>query len=68
MWELVTDWDAIASTPLADATASLLEFADDCMLLVRVSEDCSGDLVQESSVQSMGIGSQSAASEVKSKQ
>ncbi len=62
MWELLTDWDAIASAPLDDSTVLLLEFADGFMLLVCASEESSGDSEQESLVQSMDIGNQSSAS------
>jgi hypothetical protein len=62
MWEIVTDWDDIASAQVDVSTGLLLEFADGFILLVCASEESSGDLVQESSAQLMDIGNQSSAS------
>ncbi len=66
MWELLMDWDAIASAPLGESTVYLLEFADDCIVLVCASGESSGDSEQESSAQLMDIGNQCLVSEAES--
>jgi hypothetical protein len=65
MWELLSDWESIASAQLGESTVLVLEFSDDCMLLVAANEESSGGLEQEFSSQLMDTGSQFLESEVK---
>ncbi len=51
MWEVFQDWKSIALVPLGESQVYCLEFADEPMLLVPVSEDSSGDLKQQSIAQ-----------------
>jgi hypothetical protein len=66
MWEILTDWDDIASAQPGGSTGLLLEFTDGFILLVCASEESSGDSVQESSAQLMDIGSQCSVLEAES--
>lgn len=68
MWELMSDWEDICTTPLGESTALLLEFSDGCMLLVCASEGCSGDSEQTSSVQLEDTGNQFLVCELAGKQ
>ena len=51
MWRLFQGWESIPSAKLEDATGYLLEFADEPMLLQRLSEESSTDSAQQSTVQ-----------------
>ena len=51
MWRLFLGWESIPSAKLEDATGYLLEFADEPMLLQRLSEESSTDSAQQSTVQ-----------------
>jgi hypothetical protein len=62
MWELLTDWDDIASVQPGESTGLLLEFTDGFILLVYANGESSGDSEQESLAQSMDIGNQSSVS------
>ncbi len=63
MWEILTDWEDICTTPLGESTALLLEFSDGCMLLVCAGGESSGGLVVQSSTQLEDTGNQFSAYE-----
>lgn len=48
MWEVYEGWNSIALVPLGESQVYCLEFVDEPMLLVPVSEGFSGDLEQQS--------------------
>ena len=51
MWRLFQGWESIPSAKLEDATGYLLEFADEPMLLQRLSEESSTDSAPQSTAQ-----------------
>ena len=67
MWEIYQDSKSIRSIQLVGQQVYWLAFADEPMLLVRATEDSSGDLEQESSARDKGISTQRSRSKRKSR-
>lgn len=58
-------WESIPSAKLEDATGYLLEFADEPMLLQRLSEESSTDSAQQSTAQQPEDSTHASRSEQK---